>query len=67
MQFLVSAPTPRFHAPQPALVPGHPRQAPAARPEVRGWFDSSLDLAQGLEVTEHDCDALYELWRLARS
>lgn len=31
-----------------------------------GWYDSSFDLARGLEVVEQDDDALYQLWELAR-
>ncbi len=42
----------------PGLVAG-------AKPECCGWFDSSFDLATGLEVTEQDCDTLYQLWDLS--
>lgn len=31
-----------------------------------GWYDSSFELARGLEVVEQDDDALYQLWELAR-
>ncbi|MDG0834253.1 hypothetical protein [Roseateles saccharophilus] len=31
------------------------------------WYDSSFDLAQGLEVAEHDNDTLYQLWELSRN
>lgn len=31
-----------------------------------GWYDSSFDLAQGLEVSEQDHDTLYQLWELSR-
>lgn len=32
-------------------------ETPPAEPEIRacGWFDSSWELQQGLEVTEHTC------------
>ena len=32
-----------------------------------GWYDSSLDLAQGLEIVEQDNDTLYQLWELSRT
>jgi hypothetical protein len=31
-----------------------------------GWYDSSFELARGLEVVEQDDDALYQLWELSR-
>lgn len=31
-----------------------------------GWYDSSFDLARGLEILEDDDDALFQLWALAR-
>jgi hypothetical protein len=31
-----------------------------------GWYDSSFDLAQGLEVVEQDCDTIYQLWELSQ-
>ncbi|WP_422010955.1 hypothetical protein [Roseateles sp.] len=34
--------------------------------EICGWFDSSLDLAKGLEVTEEDNNTMYQLWELSR-
>jgi hypothetical protein len=48
---------------------GVPPQArtPGARKPDCGWYDSSLDLAQGLDIVEQDNDALYQLWELARS
>ena len=36
------------------------------KPESYGWYDSSLDLAQGLEVVEQDNDTVYQLWELSR-
>ena len=45
-------------------------QAEAARAVARkmdcGWYDSSFDLARGLDIVEQDDDALYQLWTLAR-
>lgn len=32
-----------------------------------GWYDSSFDLAQGLEVVEQNCDTLYQLWELSQN
>jgi hypothetical protein len=33
-----------------------------------GWYDSSFDLAHGLEVCEDDNnDTLYQLWELCRN
>ncbi len=31
-----------------------------------GWYDSSFDLARGLEIVEQDDDALYQLWELSQ-
>jgi hypothetical protein len=30
-----------------------------------GWYDSSFELSQGLEVSEQDNDAIYQLWQLS--
>ena len=55
------------HSKPPQLAAGCPRSGVVAcNPESYGWFDSSLDLAQGLEVMEQDDDALYQLWELSR-
>ncbi|MCY4745896.1 hypothetical protein NYO99_13005 [Pelomonas sp. UHG3] len=47
-----------------------PMRAPAvpavSKPECCGWFDSSFDLAAGLDVTEQDCNTLYQLWDLSQ-
>lgn len=40
--------------------------APAGKPESCGWFDSSFDLATGLEVIEQDNDTLFQLWRFSQ-
>lgn len=39
---------------------------PAAKPETCGWYDSSFDLAAGLEVDEQSDDTLYQLWQLSQ-
>jgi hypothetical protein len=39
----------------------------AATKKDCGWYDSSFDLAQGLEVVEQDCDTLYQLWELSQN
>ena len=47
----------------------HQAQPPQRRrdpSEPCGWFDSSFDLAQGLEVDEQDDASLYQLWELSR-
>lgn len=31
-----------------------------------GWYDSSFDLAAGLEVIEQDNDTMYQLWELSQ-
>ncbi|RTL37432.1 MAG: hypothetical protein EKK53_20905 [Burkholderiales bacterium] len=47
-------------APSPAMLSG------AGRKIDCGWYDSSFELARGLEVVEQDDDSLYQLWELAR-
>jgi hypothetical protein len=40
----------------------------AAGPKVDcGWYDSSFDLAHGLEISEHDNDTLYQFWELSQN
>ena len=34
--------------------------------DIVGWYDSSFDLATGLEVSEQDNDTLYQLWELSQ-
>ena len=41
------------------------RAGDSAKPEICGWYDSSFDLATGLEVSEEDNDTLYQLWDLS--
>lgn len=69
MQFPNSSPSFWSHSRLP-LPAGRtrPRGLPgtgAARKLDCGWYDSSMDLAQGLEITEEDNDALYQLWQLS--
>jgi len=52
---------------KPALGAQSQPRVPAARKPDCGWYDSSLDLAQGLDIVEQDNDALYQLWELARN
>lgn len=51
--------------PLAALAVRAPGMAAGVKPECCGWFDSSFDLAAGLEVTEQDCNTLYQLWDLS--
>ncbi|NCT85308.1 MAG: hypothetical protein GXC94_19325 [Comamonadaceae bacterium] len=51
--------------PPPTALPRPREAADACAPELCGWFDSSFDLAQGLQVVEQDDDALYQLWKLS--
>ncbi|RZL28900.1 MAG: hypothetical protein EOP35_25695 [Rubrivivax sp.] len=53
-------------APKPAVIepvepPPVEAQAPELKPESCGWYDSSFDLAAGLEISEQDDDLLYQL------
>lgn len=68
MQFFSSSQYPRASIKQPASALPRASAAPAAG-AVKvdcGWYDSSFDLARGLEVTEEDCYTLYQLWELSR-
>ena len=49
-----------------SLAPAALRPVQAGDSLESGWYDSSFDLAQGLDVVEQDDDALYQLWALAR-
>lgn len=68
MQFFSSSQFPWATAKQPASA--LPRASAATAASVGkvdcGWYDSSFDLARGLEVTEEDCHTLYQLWELSR-
>ncbi|MBI3349822.1 MAG: hypothetical protein HY020_21755 [Burkholderiales bacterium] len=53
--------------PMSMQVPARPRGMGAnGKPELCGWYDSSFDLANGLEVSEQDSDTLYQLWELSQ-
>lgn len=51
----------------PVAVPAQPRAEAQPLPELApapegcGWFDSSFELAAGLEISEQDDDLLYQL------
>jgi len=47
-----------------AALPARPRveaRELQTKPEACGWYDSSFDLASGLEISEQDDDVLYQL------
>lgn len=69
MQFFHSSQNPWLPSRQSLSAPPAARNrapAPGFKPETRGWYDSSFDLATGLEVTEQDNDTLYQLWELSQ-
>lgn len=68
MQFFASSQSPWSNSklPQAVVARGMSSQA-AGRKIDCGWYDSSFDLAQGLEVVEQDCKTLYQLWELSRN
>jgi hypothetical protein len=70
MQFFASSQSPWSTSKLPATaVPARAGGAAAPapkKPELCGWYDSSFDLARGLEVSEEDCDTLYQLWDLSQ-
>ena len=47
--------------------PRNPQVGSNGKPEICGWYDSSFDLARGLEVSEQDSDTLYQLWELSQN
>jgi len=66
MQFFASSQSPWSNSKLPQAVPVRGISAiAAARKADCGWYDSSFDLARGLEVVEEDCDTLYQLWDLS--
>ena len=71
MQFFSSSQHPWSNSKLPmAAPPARPRGALVngqIKPELCGWYDSSFDLARGLEVSEEDNDTLYQLWELSRN
>jgi hypothetical protein len=53
--------------PPVASLPVQPRveaQDLETKPETCGWYDSSFDLAAGLEISEQDDDLMYQLCQL---
>jgi hypothetical protein len=67
--FFNSSQQPWSHSKSP-VVTTPPRArvaAPGVKPENCGWYDSSFDLAVGLEVSEQDSDTLYQLWELSQN
>lgn len=69
MQFFNSSQSPWSHSKLPVAGLPSPRTAAsgANRKLDCGWYDSSFDLAQGLEIVEQDCDTLYQLWELSQN
>jgi hypothetical protein len=70
MQFFNSSQNPWSTSKLPLAMPARARAAvvtPGAKPEICGWYDSSFDLARGLEVSEQDNDTLYQLWELSQN
>lgn len=70
MQFFASSQSPWSNSkqPQPQPLPARGINTPTATRKVDcGWYDSSFDLASGLEVVEEDCDTLYQLWDLSQN
>ncbi|MFT7722351.1 MAG: hypothetical protein QM788_05925 [Roseateles sp.] len=65
MHFFHALQTARPNTPPPAALPQAQPAVPRTPSEACGWFDSSFDLAAGLEVSEQDCDTLYQLWQLS--
>lgn len=67
MQFFSSSQHPWSNSKLPMAVPTKPGATTAGKkPEICGWYDSSFDLATGLEVSEQDNDTLYQLWELSQ-
>ncbi|MFG6485543.1 hypothetical protein ACG04R_02605 [Roseateles sp. BYS78W] len=68
MQFFSSSQFPFVNSKLPQIVaPRGPVGAGRAGKLDCGWYDSSFDLAHGLDVHEDDNDTLYQLWELSRS
>lgn len=67
MQFFNSSQNPWSNSKLPVSTQSRPRTLGNSRKlEHCGWFNSSFDLAEGLEVSEQDTDTLYQLWELAQ-
>ena len=66
MQFLSAPLHPWPTAKLPPVVRPRPRDtADVGLPDLCGWYDSSYDLTQGLQVVEQGDDSLYQLWKLS--
>ena len=69
MQFFSPSQHPWSNSKLPMAAPARPRGLAMngqIKPELCGWYDSSFDLARGLEVSEQDNDTLYQLWELSQ-
>ena len=69
MQFFSASPFPFSNSQLPQIVTVHlPHGSGGAGKADCGWYDSSFDLAHGLDVCEADHnDTLYQLWELSRN
>lgn len=68
MQFFASSQSPWSNSKLPPALPARGVGMPATGRKIDcGWYDSSFDLARGLEVVEEDCDTVYQLWDLSRN
>lgn len=65
MQFFSSSQFPTLNAKLPHGAGGQGGVAAGARKMDCGWYDSSFDLARGLEVLEDDDHTLYQLWEMS--
>lgn len=69
MQFFSSSQHNWSNSKLPMAMQARPqgRLKAGGKPDICGWYDSSFDLATGLEVVEEDCDTLYQLWELSQN
>ena len=67
MQFFSAPHLPLSNSKLPQAALRCVNSSAAASKKDCGWYDSSFDLAQGLEVVEQDCDTLYQLWELSQN
>ena len=68
MQIFDSSQSPWSNSKLPLAGASRSLSTPAAARKLDcGWYDSSFDLARGLEVVEEDCDTLYQLWDLSQN
>jgi len=65
MQFFsLSQPRPLAQPPEASLPAQPPADALGLETKPCGWFDSSFELAAGLEISEQEDDLLYQLCEL---